>query len=164
MTLPGNITRIHVTGNFVDLTGQPMNGTITFSVSVNALRDLAADQIIVAADYVGKVVDGVLYASDSVSDLMLPATNDPDVDIQDFTYHVVENFSPGRSRGAYDISVPIDAPGGVLDLISVVPPGSGSSPGTIQLMNYPIQEISSTEPDTTNWENNWLWLDTSTEV
>ena len=164
MTLPGNITRIHITGNFIDLTGAPLNGTITFSPSFNSLRDLGADEIIVPVDIVGKVVNGALYAPDGVSDLMLPATDDPDVDVQDFTYHVTENFGSSKNRGAYNISVPIDSAGGVLDLISVVPPGTGANPGTVVLEGYPIRAIQDTEPDTTDWENNWLWLDTSTEV
>lgn len=164
MTLPGNITRIHITANYMDLTGAPLNGTVTFTPSFNSLRDLAADEIIVPVAIVGKVVSGVLYASDGVSDLLLPATDDPDVDVTGFTYHVTEAFGSSAGRGAYDISVPMASPNGELDLITVVPPGSGGSPGTVQLVNYPIQAIQDTQPDTSNWENNWLWLDTSTEV
>lgn len=130
-----NLTRITVVGTFVDLEGDPISGRITFSPSFDALLD--PDENV--------IIDNIPLSTDLDEDgsfsLVLPCTDDPDATPQGWTYRVSE--PTGRS---YDISLPTDIPGGVLDLVDAVPTGQ-ANPGVAILARRIRDSQDYAEPD-----------------
>ena len=108
MALPTNLTTITITGSYVDYSGTAISGQITFTLG-DVLRS-GIDNVMVAPS---TVVVPLVAGSFSVT---LPATNDPDIIPNPYTYTVVESFVGGRT---YTISVPYN--GGSLDLADISP-------------------------------------------
>ncbi len=108
MPLPGNVDTITVTGTYVDMSGAPLSGTVTFVASVNRLRDPDADVIITDYPFVA-TLDG----SGSFS-IELPATDDSDLVPSPWYYRVTENLNDHRET--FFMEVPQSSPGGVLDM------------------------------------------------
>jgi len=108
MALPTNLTTITITGSYVDYSGTAISGQVTFTLG-DVLRS-GIDNVMVAPS---TVVVPLVAGSFSVT---LPATNDPDIIPNPYTYTVVESFVGGRT---YTISVPYN--GGSLDLADISP-------------------------------------------
>jgi len=108
MALPTNLSVITITGSYVDYSGTAISGQITFTLG-DVLRS-GIDNVMVAPS---TVVVPLVAGSFSVT---LPATNDPDIIPNPYTYTVVESFVGGRT---YTISVPYN--GGSLDLADISP-------------------------------------------
>lgn len=109
MALGPNLTTVQITGTYVDYEGTAIAGQIRFSIS-EVLRNGTDDQMVAPSVVV------VPLASGSFS-VTLPATNDPDVVPNPFTYNVEESFAGGRS---YTISIPFNTVGS-LDLADISP-------------------------------------------
>lgn len=108
MALPTNLSTITITGSYVDYSGDAITGQITFTLG-DILRS-GIDNVMVAPS---TVVVPLVAGAFSVT---LPATNDPDIIPNPYTYTVVESFAGGRT---YTISVPYN--GGSLDLADISP-------------------------------------------
>jgi len=108
MALPTNLSTITITGAYVDYSGTAISGQIVFTLG-DVLRS-GIDNVMVAPS---TVVVPLVAGAFSVT---LPATNDPDIIPNPYTYTVVESFTGGRT---YTISVPYN--GGSLDLADISP-------------------------------------------
>lgn len=114
MTLPGNITTIRVTGQFLSPTGTPIQGTVAFVPSVD-LTDTGAAVLIPS----GRVT--VTLDTNGAFSVVLPATDDPDLQPTGWTYTVLERVADlGRS---YSISLP-SALAPTVDLSTLAPVAS----------------------------------------
>jgi hypothetical protein len=108
MALPTNLSTVTITGSYVDYSGDAITGQITFTLG-DVLRSGIDNVMVVPSTVVVPLVNGSFTAT-------LPATNDPDVIPNPYTYTVVESFVGGRT---YTISVPYN--GGAIDLADVSP-------------------------------------------
>jgi hypothetical protein len=109
MALGANLTTVQITGTYVDYEGTAIAGQIRFSIS-EVLRNGTDDQMVAPSVVVVPLVSGAFSVT-------LPATNDPDVVPNPFTYDVEESFAGGRS---YTISIPYTTAGS-LDLADISP-------------------------------------------
>jgi hypothetical protein len=109
MALGVNLTTVTITGTYVDYEGNAIAGQIRFSTS-EVLRNGTDDQMVAPSVVVVPLVSGAFSVT-------LPATNDPDVIPNPFTYDVEESFTGGRS---YTISIPYTTAGS-LDLADISP-------------------------------------------
>lgn len=100
MAVPASITYVNVQGTFVDLSGQPMAGFLTFTPEVDRLVD-AADNTVIATGPVRASLD--VNGHFTVS---LMAGNDGDVDPAGWTYKVREYLRP---RGGRILPAPTDS-------------------------------------------------------
>jgi hypothetical protein len=120
MALPASLGTTTVNGTYVDLLGNPVRGSVTFTPQT-ILKEKAANVIIIPTAIV-KTLD----SSGSLT-ITLPVSNDTDVVPQPFIYTVTENFTGGRTL---EISLPVDASSGTLnlaDLLSAVSPAEAAS-------------------------------------
>lgn len=90
MALPLNLSTITVTGKYVNFLGTPIAGQVKFITSV-MLINADADTHIVPTS-----VTATLDANGEFS-VVLPISDDPDIDPALFTYTVEEAFSGGRT-------------------------------------------------------------------
>jgi len=95
MALPGNITTITLTGNYIDFTGTALAGQVKITMP-QVLINAAADRIIIPS-----TITAVLDANGSFS-LTVPVSNDPDLDVYDnandtFAYTFEESFLGGST-------------------------------------------------------------------
>jgi len=109
MALGASLTTVVITGSYVDYEGTAIAGQIRFS-SAEVLRNGTDDQMVAPSTVVVPLVSGAFSVT-------LPATNDPDVIPNPFTYSVEESFPGGRT---YTISIPYDTVGS-LDLADISP-------------------------------------------
>lgn len=110
MTIGAAVSTVTITANFVNFEGIPVAGQVKFTLGL-VLRNSVDDKMIVPS-----TVAATLNSLGSFSQV-IPATNDPDVTPQDFTFIVEEAFPRGRT---YTISVPFDTIGS-LDLVDLSP-------------------------------------------
>lgn len=126
---PANFQGCLLTGKFVDLAGQAMaGGGITLVPTPLSLLDAAAAIVIVTKTLsITLGSDGAIHQHlDGTGSLglVIPATNDPDINPLDWTYTVNENWQGGRK--GYSIAAP---QGTAIDLVNVSPvPSSGGTP------------------------------------
>jgi hypothetical protein len=148
MPLPGDIDLITITTGvgFYDAIGSKATGTIKLQMPF-AINDLSGDYVVLAHDQIGNVTNGILTAANGVSPFQVLPTNHPNMEQQDWTYHVIETFSGEVNRPPYDIVVPYDAAGGIVDLAQVVVGGIPSSLGTTQVIVGPQGESWTADPD-----------------
>ena len=85
MPLPGNLTTVTVTGKYLDASGAAVRGSVTFSLDT-PLLNAGASTVIIETDYTVPL-DAVGAFS-----VALPATNDPDVDPNGWTWTLTPNF------------------------------------------------------------------------
>lgn len=85
MPLPGNLTTVTVTGKYLDASGAPVRGSVTFSLDT-PLLDAGASTYIIETDYT------VALDSQGAFAVALPATNDPDVTPTGWTWTLTPNF------------------------------------------------------------------------
>ena len=109
MALGANINTVTVTGNYVDYEGNAIQGQIRFTLG-DVLRSGIDDQMVAPSSVVVPLSSGAFSVT-------LPATNDPDVVPNPFTYTVEESFPGGRT---YTISIPYNTVGS-LDLADISP-------------------------------------------
>ena len=109
MALGANINTVGITGNYVDYEGNPIQGQIRFTLG-EVLRSGIDDQMVAPSSVVVPLSSGAFTVT-------LPATNDPDVVPNPYTYTVEESFPGGRT---YTISIPYDTTG-TLDLADISP-------------------------------------------
>ena len=109
MALGATVNTVEITGNYIDYEGNSIEGQIRFTTS-EVLRAGTDDQMIAPTTIVVPLSAGAFSVT-------LPATNDPDVVPNPFTYSVEESFPGGRS---YTISIPYDTVGS-LDLADLSP-------------------------------------------
>ncbi len=126
MSLIGNVTLITVTGRFVDLQDRPLSGQVTFTPSTAGPLINAQGQVIVGNGAVTATLDNTGQFA-----VALPASDDPNLNPRNFTYRVSEPAGSGRS---YNITVPRNTSGGILDLYSVAP-SSDASAGVVQAVS-----------------------------
>lgn len=110
MPLPVDYNTVTVTGRYTYLDGNPAVGSVRFTgkgVSVSA----ETETVILPGTVVATLVNGEFS-------IELPATNDPDIQPNGWTYSVEERFSNGGGR-KYEIDVPYDAIR--IDLSTVAP-------------------------------------------
>jgi hypothetical protein len=127
----GDLDLVTVTGKYVFLDGtDPRDGsTVTFAASV-VLREPGTPQIILGAPIT------VELAEDGSFSIAVPATDDPDVEPTGFTYQVKEKIlgPAGASTGrTFNLAVPLNTPGGILDLVTAAPAQAASPSATYVL-------------------------------
>lgn len=130
MTIPVNMSLVTIQGKFILLDGTPMSGQVAFSPSASVILNRNADVIISGAVFIAPLDASGFF------EISIPATDDPDLDPINFTYAVQE--PTGRS---YHISVPMNAAGGVIDLIDVSPETPSRGQTTILLRGTGIEDI-----------------------
>ncbi len=87
---PTDFNGCTMTGTFVGLDGQPIAGTITFAATPLAMLDFTSLKTIVP-----RALTATLDSNGHFS-IILPATDDPDISPQNFTYTVTQNWIGGR--------------------------------------------------------------------
>jgi hypothetical protein len=111
MALPASLSTATITGTYVDLSGNPVRGSISFTPQT-IIKELALNVIIIPT-----IIQETFDANGSFS-LTLPCTNDPDVTPEPFVYVLEENFTGGRSFG---IALPISIAGTTVNLADLLP-------------------------------------------
>ena len=109
MALASSLTTVTITGNYVDYEGSAIQGQVRFTLG-DVLRNGTDDQMVAPSSIVVPLSAGAFSVT-------LPATNDPDIVPNPFTYTVEESFPGGRT---YTISVPYNTAGS-LDLADLSP-------------------------------------------
>jgi hypothetical protein len=109
MALAPSTKTVSITGNYVDFEGNAIQGQLRFTLG-DVLRNGTDDQMVAPSSVVVALSSGAFSVT-------LPATNDPDIIPNPFTYSVEESFAGGRT---YTISIPYDTVGS-LDLADLSP-------------------------------------------
>lgn len=100
MAIGPSVSTVTIAGSYVNFEGNTIEGQIRFTLG-DVLRNGTDDQMVAPSSVVIPLSNGAFTVS-------LPATNDPDVVPNPFTYTVEESFPGGR---VYTISVPYDTVG-----------------------------------------------------
>ncbi len=111
MALPSSLSTATVQGTYVDLSGNPVRGSISFTPQT-IIKELAANAIIIPV-----IIQKTFDANGSFS-VTLPCTNDTDVTPEPFVYVLEENFTGGRSFG---IALPTSIAGTTVNLADLLP-------------------------------------------
>jgi hypothetical protein len=104
-----------LTGRFVDILGQPIQGYITLTPSAAAVLDSLNNVVVLPA------TRKVTLDATGAFDVVIPATDDPDMNPTNFTYTVQEVVHGGRS---YSINAPMNKTQDLAD-IAPVPSSNG---------------------------------------
>lgn len=130
MVLPIDYDTVIVRGRYVYLDGTPAIGDVKFTGQVVA-TSAATDTIIVPNTIVAPLDGGGQFS------VALPATNDPDVTPNGWTYTVLENLTGGGGR-TYSIDVPVSAKVSGIDLSDVAPitPSTGDPTAFVTLSTF----------------------------
>lgn len=120
MPLPDNISKVTVTGKYLDIFGLPIVGKVQFTIKP-VLVDGGAKVVIVP-----RVVEAVLDKAGAFS-VDLPATDDPDLNPTNFTITVTEQFEGGGGRSPFQISLPqaTTEPIDITQFATTQPPSEG---------------------------------------
>jgi hypothetical protein len=124
MALPVSFGTITVTGKYVDFTGIPAVGTVTFSPPSNIFLKVTDVDIMVTP----KAIEVTLDVEGAFS-VTLPLSDDPQV-TPSFTYSVTESVT--GLRRAYNVEIPSSLLPGPVDLSDLAPTGA-SVTGTTAL-------------------------------
>ena len=89
MALTPDLQTCTLTGSFVDVNGDTVNGSIRFT-PISIVIDTDQNQILINRAITATLVSGAFS-------IVLPTTNDSDVSPQPFAYKVEEIFSGGRT-------------------------------------------------------------------
>jgi hypothetical protein len=100
MAIGPSVSTVTIAGSYVNFEGNNIEGQVRFTLG-DVLRNGTDDQMVAPSSIVIPLSAGAFTVS-------LPATNDPDVVPNPFTYTVEESFPGGR---VYTISVPYDTVG-----------------------------------------------------
>jgi hypothetical protein len=111
MALPASLSTCTVEGTYVNLIGNPISGSVTFTPQT-ILKETTLNVILMPTPIV-KTLD----ATGSLT-LTLPCTSDTDVVPQPFIYTVVENFVGGRTT---QIALPLSVANTTQNLADLLP-------------------------------------------
>ena len=111
MALPASLSTCTVEGTYVDLIGNPVSGSVTFTPQT-ILKETTLNVIMMPTAII-KTLD----ATGSLT-LTLPCTSDTDVAPQPFIYTVVENFTGGRTT---QIALPVSVANTTQNLADLLP-------------------------------------------
>jgi len=111
MALPASLSTCTVVGTYVDLSGNPVRGSINFTPQT-ILKETTANVIIIPV-----VIQKTFDATGSFS-VVLPVTSDTDVTPQPFIYTIEENFTGGRT---IEIALPLSVAGTTQNLADLLP-------------------------------------------
>lgn len=111
---PTEYNACRVQGKFINLLGQPMAGTISFTAQTDVMIAQASHVVIVPTTI------QVTLDDNGQIDFFLPATDDPDIAPYGFYYSVTENWPGGRT---YLIEAPYAGIENLADLTTPVAPG-----------------------------------------
>lgn len=111
MALPTTLSTCTVTGTYVDLVGNPVRGSLTFTPQT-ILKETTENFIIIPVAIV-KTLD----ATGAMS-ITLPVTSDTDVTPQPFIYEITENFTGGRT---FQIALPLSVANTTQNLADLLP-------------------------------------------
>jgi hypothetical protein len=138
---------VELTGTYLGSNGEPITGMVTFTVSPERLVDSAALQTIIR-----RPLELTLGGTGSFT-VLLPATDDPDITPEDFTYHVLETFE-GGGGGEYDIELSLlYLESGVdIALLAHVPPADGVIPGVTRAE---FEELWATVASLEHYDGGW---------
>lgn len=100
MALSPDLTTITLTGTYVDIQGNPISGSVSFTPQ-SIIKDTDQNQIII-----NQALSATLDSNGSFS-IVLPITDDTDVAPVPFAYEVEEVFSGGRT---FFITLPTGTP------------------------------------------------------
>ncbi|MFD5711318.1 hypothetical protein ACFWHW_13125 [Streptomyces pharetrae] len=123
MPLPSDFNTVTITGRYIDLAGNALAGTVTFTSSTTVV-DASVPVTIMPVPIVA-----TLDANGAFS-IALPATDDPDISPTGYTYKVEERFG-GKLLRSYNIMVPHGTVGSI-DLSTVAPVDSVTA--SVQLL------------------------------
>lgn len=126
MALPTSLSTCIVVGTYVDLLGNPVSGSISFTPQT-ILKETTQNFIIIPV-----VIQKSFDASGSFS-ITLPVTNDTDVLPQPFIYTVEENFTGGRT---FQLALPISIANTTQNLADLLPAILTSQSGFITTDQY----------------------------
>lgn len=118
MPIPGNLTTITVTGQFLDSNGNPLAGSVSFAPPVD-IYDAAGTAIIGRVPYVA-----TLSPSTGAFSITLPCTDNGAMSPTNWGYTVTVNLT-ALTSGAYqytNVSIPHTL-GASVDLTQILPPG-----------------------------------------
>lgn len=145
MVLPVDYNTVTITGRYVYLDGTPAVGTVRFTGKVVATSG-ATNTVILPSTVVANLdVDGAFT-------VQLPATDDPDVLPNNWTYSVEERFNNGGGR-KYDIDVPVSATSIDLSEVAPVTPASGDPTAFVTLTTFEDHVNTGTEAASVDWAN-----------
>jgi hypothetical protein len=108
------LTVVTVTGTYLDTTGTPMSGTVSFKPQSNTITDAAVKTVLVAAAQTVTLDAGGAFSADLI------ASNDPDADtfVWKATFALVSTNGAAKND-SLTFALPYD--GGSLDLTTVQP-------------------------------------------
>ena len=121
--MPGptpNFDVVSVHGKYVGADGTMPSGSVVFEIDPTRLVDAAALTTIVPFPIRVELINGEFTAD-------IPATDDPDIAPDGFTWRVTEDFFGGQ---IYHIEVPVALAGTGLDIADVVPADVSSGTAT----------------------------------
>lgn len=98
--LPAEFNTVALSGQYVNLDGSPVAGYLTFTPSPTILRAAASKDLIVPV-VINVPLDGTGHFS-----VNLPATDDPDINPDGWTYQVLEGFG---NRRTYSVQILLEA-------------------------------------------------------
>lgn len=127
MPLPVDYNTVNVTGRYTYLDGTPAVGSVRFTGKTVAISD-ATDTVILPSTVVATLVDGAFS-------IQLPATDDPDVVPNGWTYEVEERFTNGGGR-KFEIDVPVAATRIDLSEVAPVSPATGDPTAFVTLSAF----------------------------
>lgn len=130
MALPIDYDTVTVKGRYTYLDGTPAKGFVRFAGKVVAISS-TTETIIIPTTVTAVLDDNGQFS------IPVPATDDPNIQPNGWTYTVSEQLSNGGGR-TYEIDVPLAAQVGGIDLSSVAPiePAFGSPTAFVTLTEY----------------------------
>ena len=111
MALPTTLSTCTVVGTYVDLSGNPVRGSINITPQT-ILKEVTQNVIIIPV-----VIQKTFDATGSFS-VVLPVTSDTDVTPQPFIYTFEENFTGGRT---IELALPLSVAGTTQNLADLLP-------------------------------------------
>ena len=111
MALPASLSTLTVAGTYVDLVGNPVRGSLTFTPETIIIEPTLNVILINSA------VTVALDATGSFS-IVLPVSDDPDVTPQPFVYTITEDIIGGRT---FTISLPLSLANTTLNIADILP-------------------------------------------
>lgn len=111
MALPANLSTATITGTYVDLSGNPVRGSISFTPQT-ILKDTTLNVIVIPVIIVKE------FDANGSFTITLPCTDDTDVAPQPFIYTLEENFGGGRN---FSVAIPLSVANTTLNLADLLP-------------------------------------------
>lgn len=118
MALPGSFNKVNVRARYVDLAGDPVDGSLAFTPTTSTMTAAGELTTVIGRTLTVPLILGVL-------NIDLPATDDPDITPTGFAYAVEERFTGLRGR-TYTLVVPVELAGSGMDLSLLAPQGEST--------------------------------------